>query len=690
MSLFANSRIPVFILIAGVVIVYSNSLAASWHLDDYRNIVHDPGIHITDLKPASLYQTFFKQTGDDTKVLYRPLARLSLALNWYAGGEKVVGYHVVNIGIHLATALLLYFTVLALLNTPRVQHRYADHEKTIALTATLLWALNPVQTQAVTYIVQRMAALATLFYLVSLFAYLQAKTKPLESQRWFWYLLAGCGFLLALASKENVILLPIVILLVEVIFYNGGSAKRNRHLLTVVVLVGLLVAVCGLLLLVVWKGDPLAYMHSRYATRPFTLAERLMTQPRVIIFYLSLIFWPLPSRLAIEHNFAVSESLLVPWTTLPAMLMVVLLLLLAVSQIKKRPFVAWGFLFFLVNHLIESSVFPLELVFEHRNYLPSLFIFVPLAAFAVGGLQHVGRRRTAWLPVVVASLTVLVLVGLGTGTYYRNRAWRTEKTLWEDAVVKAPGSGRAYHNLAWAHYHAKGQFQQALKLYKQAIVLRGPENVRNFATWVNIASIYYTTGDYARAVEFFKRAGMIKPHSNRAKLGLARALIKTGAFETAGQVLDDLLKRQPANADYLNLKGFVLLKKDDPAQALAFFRETLTLNPTLGDVWLNMGVAFGLMGQYRQGRFFLRQAERRHDNAGLVLLGLVENSIQREDRAGAAKYAACFLGNIKAAQVSTWLEDLFADNLTVPLKRELIVPAIATAIIAMAPEPAGR
>jgi hypothetical protein len=86
----------------------------------------------------------------------------------------------------------------------------------------------------------------------------------------------------------------------------------------------------------------------------------------------------------------------------------------------------------------------------------------------------------------------------------------------------------------------------------------------------------------------------------------------------------------------------------------------------------------------------MRQAERRHDNAGLVLLGLVENSIQREDRAGAAKYAACFLGNIKAAQVSTWLEDLFADNLTVPLKRELIVPAIATAIIAMAPEPAGR
>jgi len=279
---------------------------------------------------------------------------------------------------------------------------------------------------------------------------------------------------------------------------------------------------------------------------------------------------------------------------------------------------------------------------------------------------------------------------LGTGTYWRNRAWRTEKSLWEDAVSKAPGSGRVYHNLAWAHYHAKGQFQQALKLYKQAIVLRGVENIRNFATWVNIASIYYTTGDYARAVEFFKRASMTKPHSNRAKLGLARALIKTGAFEKAGQILDDLLKSQPANADYLNLKGFVLLKTDDPLQASAFFRKTLTLNSELGDAWLNMGVAFGLMGQYQQGRFFLRQAQGRHDNTGLVFLVLVENSIQRGDLASAAKYAARFLGNVKAAQVSTRLEDLLTDNRAVPLKRELIVPAIAEAITAMAPEPAGH
>jgi Tfp pilus assembly protein PilF len=183
---------------------------------------------------------------------------------------------------------------------------------------------------------------------------------------------------------------------------------------------------------------------------------------------------------------------------------------------------------------------------------------------------------------------------------------------------------------------------------------------------------------------------MIKPHSDRAKLGLAKALIKTGAFETAGQVLDDLLKSQPANGDYLNLKGFVLLKVDEPVQALAFFRKTLNLNPTTGDAWLNMGVAFGLMGQYQQGRFFLRQAQRHHDNTGLVFLGLVENSIQRGDPASAAKYAGRFLANVTAAQVSSRLEDLFTDNRIVPLKRELIVPAIAEAIVAMAPETAGQ
>ena len=132
----AKQTIMLCVVICAVVLAYSNTFNASWHLDDYRNIVNNPALHLEDLRPASIWKTFFK-TKDDAKALYRPLACLTLALNWYTGGERVAGFHVFNIGVHLATAILLYSTVLGLFQTPRMVNRYKDHEREIAFAATL-------------------------------------------------------------------------------------------------------------------------------------------------------------------------------------------------------------------------------------------------------------------------------------------------------------------------------------------------------------------------------------------------------------------------------------------------------------------------------------------------------------------------------------------------------------------------
>ena len=524
MNTFKHKSFAVLLICSAVIGVYSNTLLASWHFDDYWNILHHADVQINDLHPKSIYQTFFIAT-ENHKQLYRPLARFTLALNWYWGGKNVVGYHVFNIGIHIVTSLLLFVTIIALFDTPRLKNQRTSHKITIALVAALLWALNPIQTQAVTYIIQRMASMAALFYLGSLYAYLRARIATRSQTRVGWFFLSSCSFLLAMASKENAILLPVTLLLMEVIFFKDFDRKYAKSKWSIVVILGSLAVILGVLGLTAWKGNPLVYLTSGYATRPYTMGERLLTQPRILLFYLSRRFMPLPSRLSIEHGVSISSGWLTPWTTIPSLIGVLALIALGVFVMRKKPLVAFGLLFFFINHLVESSILPLELLFEHRNYLPSMFLFLPLAVVLMRAIDYY-QPHSQIMPVMIISATALILFFLGTGTYIRNMAWASEKTLWEDAIRKAPQSGRAHHNLAWGHYHRSGQYTKALQHYKQALQLQGQGNPLNFATYLNVAAIYLDVQDYERAVAFFKKALEIRPDNKRAQQGLSRAINK--------------------------------------------------------------------------------------------------------------------------------------------------------------------
>ena len=519
---FNTARLAFLTLLFLVLAIYGNTFHASWHLDDYGKIVHSERIQIDNLSLDSVYQTFFKDAGGR---LYRPLSRLSLALNWYFGQDNVTGYHIVNIGIHFISACLLFLTITHLLRTPNIQPLEQDQIFWVAGLASALWAVNPIQTQAVTYIVQRMASMATLFYLCALYAYLKARTSPPGTRQYIWYMTVIVGFILALAAKENTITLPLALLLVEIVFFQKGNRVRSRRLMVFAVSGGLLLAVLGIVLVYIWKGDPLAYMVDFYAKRPFTMAERLLTQPRILLIYLSQIFYPVPFRLSIEHDITVSTGLFAPWTTLPALLGVLALIVVGFCLIKKRPLIAFALLFFFLTHSVESSVIPLELFFEHRNYLPTLFLFVPVAAGLIRAAEYY-RPRNRLLHGFMVGFMALLVVGWGTGTYVRNMAWSTEKTLWEDAIRKAPQSGRGYHNLAWGHYHRSGMYQDALRQYKKALELRGKDNPKNFSTYLNVAAIYLAVQDYQRAVIFFKKALEISPKHAKAQHGLAQALSK--------------------------------------------------------------------------------------------------------------------------------------------------------------------
>ena len=221
---------------------------------------------------------------------WRPLAYLTFALNWFAGGNEVFGYHFVNILLHSLSACLLFLTILTLFQTPTLRGKHSESVQSVALLASALWAINPIQTQAVTLIVQRMALLAAFFYIGGIFCYLKARLSRIRWQRSMLFSLCLTSWLLGMASKETAVLLPLTLVLVEAIFFHDlGDTKTQKQFLATLIGGSILVAIIGGLLFL--KGDPWS-IFAGYGDRYFTPAERLMTQPRVLFFYLTLIFCP--------------------------------------------------------------------------------------------------------------------------------------------------------------------------------------------------------------------------------------------------------------------------------------------------------------------------------------------------------------------------------------------------------------
>ena len=278
-------------ILLSAILFYGNSLPAIWTIDDGPNILENPQIQIHDLSPSSLFQSMFSPLhpdADGRPGFNRPLAHLTFALSWYFGRESPSGYRAVNICIHILTGFFLFLVIRALLESPAMGSRFAGAEGPIALLSALLWAVNPIQTQAVVYIVQRMASLACLFYVLGMWCYIRARTS--STCRKTFALLTAVSFAAALASKENAVLLPAALVLLEFTFYRDLAQARERRRFRLI-----LAGTAGLLLLggaCLFIDGPLSGV-LRYGNRMFTPTERLLTEPRIVWFYLSQIFYPL-------------------------------------------------------------------------------------------------------------------------------------------------------------------------------------------------------------------------------------------------------------------------------------------------------------------------------------------------------------------------------------------------------------
>jgi len=418
------------VLVVLVVLVFNQVTGNSFHLDDEFTVRLNPDLHPERLDLEALWRAVHERLHPR-----RIIPNLTFAVDWWRGGGAPEAFLQTNVAIHASTALMLFFLARGLLV---LAAGLSGRQATVAaFVAAAFWAVHPIQLQAVTYIVQRMTSLAAFFVVATLYAYLRARQAPRLGA---WAVVAVIFAVCAIISKENAWIIPILVLLVESLIRLHAPSRLPA------VSIGLMVLVVGIVAFDLGTGGPIGeWLAAGYANRDFSLQERLLTQPRVILFYGSLLLWPDPGRFSIEHDFPLSYSLTDPWTTLPA-IVALCVLYGGAAWLFMRPatrLVGFCLLWVPLTLAIESSIVPLELVFEHRVYLPSMGLFILLGFGAVRLHQRCARWR---YPIVFCALGLMVL--LSTSTLRRIPHWQTPFTLAEHTVVVTPGSARAWLNYA--------------------------------------------------------------------------------------------------------------------------------------------------------------------------------------------------------------------------------------------------
>ena len=584
---FKNEKLLFVFAALIVIIIYADTLSGPFIFDDLRHIRDNPHIRLTRISPGNLIEVVA-----NGRSVNRPAANISFSLNYYFHRNNVVGYHLVNLLIHITSGLLLYLLVKTTL-TIVPPGKLSRHGKWIPFFSALLWLTHPLQTQAVSYIVQRMTGMAAMFYLLSLWLYAYARITTDSGKKWLSF--AGCilSGLLALGTKEISATLPFFIFLYEWLFFQRRSLTwLKRHAITLAALLVVFVVLGWMYL----GTHPLDNIKMLYTVRHFTMGQRLLTELRVVVFYLGLLLWPHPSRLNLDHDFSLSYSLFQPPATALSLVLIVTGIFTAVYNAKRNPFLSFGIIWFFGNLMIESSVVGLELVFEHRTYLPSML------AISLGVAGMFRFIKPQWL--TIALLCVLTTVG-SVWTYQRNSVWTDEVLLWRDSVKKSPQKARVYTNLATA-LARNGNITEALANYHAAIKLK-----KNYAEpHYSIGVILARQGNLEEGIQYMRKALKIEPNNPTAQINLGVALLSRGDLDQAAVHLQYALQIRPDYPEAYNNLGRVQYLRGNVPEAVAHYNAALRLNPNYAKAHNNLGLALIQMDRPAEARHHFEEALR--------------------------------------------------------------------------------
>ncbi len=633
------------------LIAYCNSFTGAMLFDDLDSIVHNPTIqHLAPLTNVLKVPGRFGLTIEG-----RPMVNLSLALNYALNGLlgleglDVRSYHVANLAIHVLAAWLLFAILRRTFGlvacglgggtgflacaaqpgkaVPPVRTVTATTRDTaLALAAALLWAVHPVQTESVTYIVQRAEAMMGLMYLAVLYCAIRSDGCE-KSPVWWWVPAVACCAA-GMACKEVMVTAPLTVLLYDRIFLAGSFRQALKRRWPLYVGLAATWAVLAMVL-VPGRGGTAG------ALAKMTWLEYALTQPGVILHYLRLAIWPWP--LVLDYGWPVARTW--PEIVLPA-LGVVALLAVTLWALFRRPVLGFVGAWFFLILAPSSSVYPLnDMAFEHRMYLPLAAVMTLavltgdwlwrriVARFAREGVQP--SRLLQLVPVAAVLLVVVMYAGL---TLRRNTDYASPRRMWEDVAAKAPNNARAQVDVG-AMWFMDGRAQEAFDAFNRAIALRP----NFFDAYLDRAGVYSLWGQTDAALADYTKAIALKPQDPRGhcfrgvflkdKLGRfndavadfdqavrlfptydeayaqrALAYQALGKFDQAQADYDRAIELRPKDAGLYYNRAHLFLQRSEFTRALEDCNATVHLAPQNPQAYELRATAYYVMGQYEKAK----------------------------------------------------------------------------------------
>lgn len=668
------ARIPLLlaVMLAFGVMAYSNTFESPFVFDDEFFIINDAAVHMTELSGNAVKTAAF-----DGKPRHRFLPNISFALNYYFGRLNPFGYHLVNLVIHLLSGIFLFFLVKNTLASTRCRRgcgvdpgpdregvnpspatdktmiRAGDDKSNpdiIAFFAALIWIVQPVATQSVTYVCQRMASMVALFYILSLLLYVKGRMamagpdkpgpdhpNPKHAKKEFTparntdndhnkflvpiLYFSGCviSAVCAVATKENAGTLPMVILLYEWFFFQDLKLNWSCRQIPWIAFFTI-----GFASLVFWYmgENPLNRLLGSYRFRDFSLIERVMTEWRIVVYYIGLFFWAPPGRLNLDHDYPLSLLPAHPATTMLALAAILSLFVWAAYAVKKDRLAAFAIFWFFITQATESTVIGIELVFEHRTYIPFMLISL---LFVLVILRMIKNK-----PLAYGLLTATALV-FSVWTYQRNQTWQDPIVFLTDSAAKSPNKYRPQYNLGVALYDT-GDVSGAVIQYKIAIQ-KDPDRA---AAHNNLGSALLKLGKTHEAIQSFHRALDLKPDFADAHNNLGNALFKQGQTNDAIYSFRRALALNPDLADAHNNLGNAFLEQGKIDKALQGFHRALALDPDHIEARNNLANTLMQNGDFRGAINHFQAILKKHPdhieaniNMGTALaqLGLIDAAI---------------------------------------------------------------
>ncbi|MBN1902426.1 tetratricopeptide repeat protein [Candidatus Sumerlaeota bacterium] len=542
-------KIAPFLITAFIFIIYWNSLQGAFILDDHVSIRQN--MSIRKLFPISIPLS----PPENTSVSGRPLLNFSFALNYAISGLSVWSYHLFNIVIHVFASLSLYGVIRRTLSTPRLKKTFQEKGESLALICALIWAVHPIQTESVTYIIQRSESLAGFYYLGALYCFIRGADSD-KARIWHGAAIVSCA--LGMGTKEMVATAPLVILFYDYFFLKGSFEKAllQRPFLYI----GL---TCS------WAILAIIALGARTGSAGFGITgygplAYAFTQFGVIVHYIRLCFFPHP--LVIDYLWFIERN---PVSIiLPGILIGVLLFLTGLSVFRKSPLGFTGVWFFLIL-APTSSFFPIptEIAAERRMYLPLAAVVTLTVLLLHPGIEKLSALRPFLKPfkkIISAILVIIVLMIFGTLTIRRNRDYHDPETLWKLVIKERPRNCRAFFNLGLFYLEHSRRDNAIIQLDK-ALAFQHES--------VDIAEIHYY---------------------------LANLLYEKGRYDDAFRHYDDAMNMTPGNVNIMVDYGIALARRNQLEQAENIFRKALLIQPDNGIIHYNLANALEMQGKIKE------------------------------------------------------------------------------------------